>query len=166
MRSAAAVIYEPNIVIHTLPGPDSVAVLPGGVDVVYGVHGAIAKHHGVDLAQTDPHPSTIDHVVAATGASLAATLSSMLTSRGILTDDGFFHTSVTARVVLDNGVLILETIDVHYVLEVLYRQRDSAIHAHELHAQHCPLARSLGAGVTISTSLELTSREPEPAPIA
>jgi hypothetical protein len=37
--------------------------------VLFGVHGAIAKHYGLDPATVkDPHATTIDYVIAATAA--------------------------------------------------------------------------------------------------
>jgi hypothetical protein len=35
--------------------------------VLFGVHGAIAEHYGVDMATIAPHATTIDYVVAAAG---------------------------------------------------------------------------------------------------
>ena len=35
--------------------------------VLFGTHGAIAEHYGVDVNKIEPHATTIDYVVAATG---------------------------------------------------------------------------------------------------
>jgi len=35
--------------------------------VLFGVHGAIAEHYGVDMTKIEPHATTIDYVVAAAG---------------------------------------------------------------------------------------------------
>jgi hypothetical protein len=34
---------------------------------MFGVHGAIAEHYGVDMSELDAHATTIDYVVAAAG---------------------------------------------------------------------------------------------------
>jgi uncharacterized OsmC-like protein len=166
VASPTSTFYRSEIEIHRLHGPDRRADLPGGESVVYGTHGVIAEHYGIDLTQVQPRPSTLDHVVAATGASLVGTLAGMLTTRGIQSDDHAFRATVTGNVVIDNGVLVLDRVDVHYVLEVLFRHRDSAQKVHELHVEHSPVARSLQPAITIATTLELTTREPEAAPIA
>jgi uncharacterized OsmC-like protein len=90
----------------------------------------------------------------------------MLKARGITTDADSFHTTVSGRVVVDDGVLVVNRIDVRYTLDVQHQLRDAAVRAHELHAAHCPVARSIGAAVTIATTLELATREPESTPIA
>jgi len=35
--------------------------------VLFGAHGEIAEHYGVDVNEIEPHATTIDYVVAATG---------------------------------------------------------------------------------------------------
>jgi uncharacterized OsmC-like protein len=166
VATSVATYYVSEIEIQKLHGHDRRAILPGGETVVYGVHGRIAEHYGVDLAVIDPRPSTLDHVVAATGACLLGTFTGMLDARGIPTDADSLRTTASGRVVLDNGVLVIDRIEVRYVLEVHYQQHDAAIRAHETHAEHCPVARSLKPAITIATFLELTTRQPESAPIA
>jgi uncharacterized OsmC-like protein len=165
VATSAETFYKCEIEIENLPGPDRRATLPDGETVVYGTHGRIADYYGIDMTSVEPRASTLDHVVAATGASLAGTFSGILNTHGIHCDDTL-RTTATGHMVIDNGVLVIDRIDVRYRLEVLHRQRDTAIHAHDLHLEHCPVARSLGAAITITTSLDLKLREPERAPIA
>jgi len=35
--------------------------------VLFGAHGAIAEHYGIDVTKIEPHATTIDYVVAAAG---------------------------------------------------------------------------------------------------
>jgi len=35
--------------------------------VLFGAHGEIAEHYGVDVNKIEPHATTIDYVVAAAG---------------------------------------------------------------------------------------------------
>ncbi len=62
------VVYESKVQIRRLGGPLRAATLPAESEpVIFGVHGAIAAHYGVDMSQTEAHATTIDYVVAATG---------------------------------------------------------------------------------------------------
>ncbi len=62
------VVYESKVQIRRLGGPIRAATLPAESEpVIFGVHGAIAEHYGIDMSQTEAHATTIDYVVAATG---------------------------------------------------------------------------------------------------
>jgi hypothetical protein len=62
------VIYTSNVRLERKKGPLRTAHLPSEDDVImFSVHGAIAKHYGVDAAALGgTHAATIDYVVAAT----------------------------------------------------------------------------------------------------
>lgn len=64
-----AVVYRSSVHIERRKGPLRVATLPGEpLPVYFSVHGAIARHYGVpDDQLPEPHASTLDYVVAATG---------------------------------------------------------------------------------------------------
>ncbi len=60
------VAYTANIQIERLQGPVRRAYLPATPDpVMFGVHGAIAEHYGVEGATE--MATTLDYVIAATG---------------------------------------------------------------------------------------------------
>ncbi len=62
------VVYRSKVKIERQRGPLRLAYLPAEREPVsFGVHGAIARHYGVDPEVADPHATTIDYVVAATG---------------------------------------------------------------------------------------------------
>jgi len=63
------VVYVSNVHIERQQGPFRIANLPGEPDPVkFSVHGAIAKHYGVDETKLpEPHATTLDYVVAAAG---------------------------------------------------------------------------------------------------
>lgn len=63
------VVYVSNIHLERKKGPLRVAHLPGEREpVIFSVHGAIAKHYGVEESKLgEPHAATLDYVVAATG---------------------------------------------------------------------------------------------------
>ncbi len=60
--------YIANIRIERKKGPLRFAYLPAEKGAVqFGVHGAIARHYGVSPDVSEPHATTIDYVIAATG---------------------------------------------------------------------------------------------------
>ncbi len=56
----------------------------------------------------------------------------------------------------DDGVLVIRRIHVRYSLVLDPAKREAAERAHELHASRCPVARSIGGCIDITTSLEMT----------
>ena len=65
----ADVAYISQVHIERRKGPLRIAQLPGEREkVVFSVHGAIAKHYGIDVNKLgESHAATLDYVVAATG---------------------------------------------------------------------------------------------------
>lgn len=60
------VAYTANIRIERLKGPVRRAYLPATPDpVMFGVHGAIAEHYGVE--PDTEIATTLDYIIAATG---------------------------------------------------------------------------------------------------
>jgi hypothetical protein len=60
------VVYTADIRIERTKGPVRRAVLPATPEpVMFGVHGAIAEHYGVE--PVDEYATTLDHVIAAAG---------------------------------------------------------------------------------------------------
>lgn len=60
------VAYTANILIERLQGPVRRAYLPATAEpVMFGVHGAIAEHYGVE--PDTEIATTLDYVIAATG---------------------------------------------------------------------------------------------------
>jgi len=63
----------------------------------------------------------------------------------------------------DGHVLVVKRIHVTYHLRLPADQREVAERVHEFHADHCPVARTIGGCVSITTSLEMEDLEPETA---
>jgi hypothetical protein len=62
------VVYRAEIPLRRVKGPLRLAQLPTEAEAVrFGTHGAIARHYGVKGDVPDPHATTIDYIVAATG---------------------------------------------------------------------------------------------------
>jgi hypothetical protein len=62
------VVYTAEIPLTRVRGPLRLARLPAEPEpVAFGTHGPIARHYGIQGDVPDPHATTIDYVVAATG---------------------------------------------------------------------------------------------------
>ena len=62
------VVYRAEIPITRVKGPLRLADMPAERQPVrFGTHGAIARHYGIKGDVPEPHATTIDYVVAATG---------------------------------------------------------------------------------------------------
>jgi hypothetical protein len=64
----AEVVYRSVATIERVEGPLRRAHLPAEpAPVAFGVHGAVAAHYGRPEGSYEPHATTLDYVVAATG---------------------------------------------------------------------------------------------------
>ena len=62
------VVYVSHVRIEREVGPLRLAYLPAEPGPVrFGVHGAVAEHYRVSPAVSEPHATTLDYIVAATG---------------------------------------------------------------------------------------------------
>ena len=63
------VVYVSQVALERLKGPLRRASIPAESQPVwFGVHGAIAKHYGVDESKLgEVHATTLDYIVAAAG---------------------------------------------------------------------------------------------------
>ena len=62
----ARIAYVAEVRVERLGGPLRAAYLPGEDEpTVYGMHGAIAEHYGMEPGSAPSHASTIDHLVGA-----------------------------------------------------------------------------------------------------
>lgn len=64
----ADVTYVSRVEVEPVSGKIRRAHLPAEEEpVVFGVHGEVAEHYGVSPDVEEPHPSTLDYLVAAAG---------------------------------------------------------------------------------------------------
>ena len=64
----ADIAYLSKVHIERVAGPLRLARLPAEDEpVTFGVHGAVAEHYRVPSDVAEPHATTLDYVVAATG---------------------------------------------------------------------------------------------------
>ncbi|RIK38145.1 MAG: hypothetical protein DCC55_21980 [Chloroflexi bacterium] len=60
------VVYRSHVRIERIKGPLRRAYLPAESEPIhFGVHSEIAAHYGVGPAQSEPHATTLDYLVAA-----------------------------------------------------------------------------------------------------
>lgn len=62
------VTYLSQVKVVPVEGKIRRAYLPAADEpVLFGVHNEVAEHYGVSPDEEEPHPSTLDYVVAAAG---------------------------------------------------------------------------------------------------
>jgi hypothetical protein len=62
------IVYTSRVRIERARGPLRRAFLPAEpAPILFGVHGAVAEHYGVSMAEHESHATTLDYIVAATG---------------------------------------------------------------------------------------------------
>ncbi len=62
---------------------------------------------------------------------------------------------ITGEVEVDGGVLVIRRIHAHYKLRAPEWQRETIERIHSIHADRCPVARSIRGAIDVSTSFEL-----------
>ncbi|UCC90074.1 MAG: OsmC family protein [Anaerolineales bacterium] len=86
---------------------------------------------------------------------MTGTLGSALEARGIPAGEGRLASEAVGEIEKEGNVLVIRRIQVAYHLRVAPDKREAARRAHELHADHCPVARTIGGCVAITTDLEM-----------
>jgi uncharacterized OsmC-like protein len=69
--------------------------------------------------------------------------------------EGRLRAEAEGEVEKDGKVLVIRRIHVRYRLKVSRENRDTVERVHELHADFCPVARTLRGCVEISTAVEM-----------
>lgn len=78
----------------------------------------------------------------------------MLEARGIPAGEGRLTSDALGEIEKDGNVLVVKRIHVTYHLKAEAGKRAAAERAHDLHAENCPVARTIDGCVAITTSLE------------
>jgi uncharacterized OsmC-like protein len=80
---------------------------------------------------------------------------SALEARGIDASHGRLVTEVSGEIELEDRILIIKRIHAHYRLAAKGADNDTIERVHSFHAERCPVARSIGHGIVITTSYEI-----------
>ena len=81
-----------------------------------------------------------------------------LEARGIDASEGRLTSDAEGTVVLEDKVLVIKSIHVRYHLAgVPADKREAAERSHAFHASRCPVAKSIGGCIAITTELEFVS---------
>lgn len=124
--------------------------------VVMGVHGGVAAHYRVAEGSYEPHPTTIDYLVGAAVACLCGTFGGLLGGLGQPVSGGELEADGSGELVDDAGTLRLRAVHVDYRLKLADGvDAEKVRRVHERHRARCPIARSIGQSVVLSTSLTL-----------
>ncbi len=86
---------------------------------------------------------------------MTGTFGRALEVRGIQAHEEKLVAEATGEVELDGSVLVLRRIHVHYRLKAGPDAREVADRVLGVHVDHCPVARSIGGSIALSTSLTL-----------
>jgi uncharacterized OsmC-like protein len=66
-----------------------------------------------------------------------------------------FDVEATGEIELEDKVLVIKRIGVRYRLKIPEDKHEVAERVHDVHQRSCPVARSIGPAIDISTQLEL-----------
>jgi len=83
-------------------------------------------------------------------------LGGALEARGIPAGEGRLHSMATGEIEKDGNVLVVRRIHVTYYLKVESEKYEKARRAHKLHADSCPVARTIRDCVAITTELVMS----------
>nr|WP_239096762.1 OsmC family protein [Streptomyces sp. SID11385] len=100
--------------------------------------------------------TTLDYLVGATVACLTGTLGGRLGALGQSTAHGELTAEGTGSLVTDHGVIRLRAVHVVYTLTLDDGVDEAKVRrAHETHTRYCPVARSIGGSVEITSEITL-----------
>jgi uncharacterized OsmC-like protein len=150
------VAYTSKIKIEHLAVPNNRAFLPSETEpVLFGVHDEIADHYKIVAETGKPRAATLDYVVASAGGCLTGTFGGALAVRGVMSDAHGLTADVSGEIEReDDNVLVIKRIHVVYHLSTTGDVKDKVQRAYDVHAQKCPVYRSLTPGITITTELD------------
>lgn len=157
-QKAATIVETSRVRVELAPGRTKQVTVPvDGGPVPMGLHGGVAEHYKAPPDEYVPHATTLDYIVGAAAGCLTGTFGAMLAALGQPNVDGGLVTLAEGDIVNDGGVLRIHAIRVTYRVRLAPGVSASKIQqAHDRHHRFCPVARSIGGCIDISTELELT----------
>lgn len=148
-----------TITLTVQPAPSRTKMLTVPVDgivVPMGVHGAIARHFGLEDGTYEAHASTLDYLIGATVACLTGTFGGRLAPLGQSTLDGALLVKGEGDIVREGGAIRVSAIRVHYELTLAEGVLEADVRrAHANHHRFCPMTLSVGRCIDITTDLTI-----------
>ncbi|MDX1686800.1 MAG: OsmC family protein [Candidatus Promineifilaceae bacterium] len=86
---------------------------------------------------------------------MTGTFGGALEARNVPADQGRLISEATGEIELEENVLVIRRIHVRYHLKLDPEHRETAERVHDIHADYCPVARTIRGCVDITTSLEM-----------
>ncbi|MBI1940713.1 MAG: OsmC family protein [Acidobacteria bacterium] len=86
---------------------------------------------------------------------MTGTFGGALEARGIDAGNGKLSSEVIGEIELEGKVLVIRRIEARYKLRAAEAQREVVERLHDMHAEFCPVARSIKGSIEIRTSFEL-----------
>ncbi|MBW3633516.1 MAG: OsmC family protein [Chloroflexi bacterium] len=86
---------------------------------------------------------------------MTGTFGGALEARQIPAGEGFLSSETTGEIEKDGNVLVIRRIHVTYHLRLHSDQRAAAERAHAVHADNCPVYRTIRSCVDVTTLLEM-----------
>jgi uncharacterized OsmC-like protein len=150
------VAYTSIIKIEHLGVPNNRAILPpNGDSVVFGVHDEIAEHYKIATGTYEPLAATLDYIIASAGACLTGTFGGALGVRKVELGDAGLTADVVGEIErTDDNVLVIKRIHVTYHLSSSAADKEKVLRAYDVHAEKCPVYRSLHPQITITTEMD------------
>lgn len=143
--------------VTSAPGRAKLVDLPlTPQQVPMGVRDEVAEHYKLSDGQYEPMATTLDYLVGATVACLTGSLGGRLGAIGQSTANGELTAEGTGSLVVDRGVIKVQAIHVVYTLSLAPDVDEAKVHrAHEAHTRYCPVARSIGGCIDITSEITI-----------
>jgi hypothetical protein len=105
----AEVTYVSRVKVEPVEGKIRRAQIPGKEEpVLFGVHSEVAEHYGISPDAEDPHPSTLDYLVAAAGGWLLGTFAGALAACHVSFDKDSLYADTVGEIEVESKVLVVK----------------------------------------------------------
>jgi uncharacterized OsmC-like protein len=150
------IVYNSKVRIEHLGVPFNRAYLPVAKEpVLFGVHGKVAEHYKIPPDKAEPCTTTLDYIVASAGGCLTGTFAGILKALKVSLGSDGISADVCGEIERESdNVLVIKRINVIYHLSTSQDEKERVFHLHEMHAEKCPVYRSLTPGITITTEVD------------